>query len=528
MSSQSTDCSSWTTQIGRTRVSRRGLVRGSGALALSLAAMGGVSLPGMAAAQDADGNLLDTVTIDLSGEPESIDPANAYAPRDWSIVHSIYDAPVQFGPNGEIEPLAAESLTFLDPKTIEIKLRSGILFHDGSPLTSAAITRSVDHLKSSDSKVVDLFNVITEVKEIDELTAHVITSEPSPSLPSQMVAYLLLLPEGATSETMATKPIGTGPYKFSDYASGSQITLVRNADYTWGSPKGTPMAEKAVYRFVPEMATRVADLSSGAADIIVEIPTDQKDAIEAAGAIADDVALVGSAFVRLITDQKPFDDARVRQAMNYAVDVQAIATALVSPEAKRLAGIYPDKRSMGFDPDLAPYAYDPDKARVLLAEAGLADGIDVDFDITTAARKEIAEAIAAQLAEVGIRTTIKAHPYTEFNATFKEGTAPLRMLTWSGLYDPQTLLSLVFAKDGYLSRYTNAEADKLIAEAAVETDATKRTQLYRQLGKVMYDDPAAIYLWNLTAMYGVSTRAKVWQPRGDEYVLPVVENEAGS
>ncbi len=530
MSSKSTDGSDWMTplarmhSLGKARLSRRGLVQAGGALALTFATIPGATL----ASSQATPELLDMITVDLSGEPESIDPAIAYAPRDWSIVHSIYDSPVQFGENGEIEPLAAESLAFLDSKTIEIKLRSGITFHDGSPLTSAAITRSVNHLKSSNSKVVDLFSGITEVKEVDELTAHIITAEPSPSLPSQMVAWLLLLPEGATSDSIATNPIGTGPYKFVEYTAGSQITLARNDAYTWGSPKGTPLAEKAIYRFVPEASTRVADLSTGTADIIIEIARDQRSAIEASGATAVDTALVGSAWIRLITDEKPFDDPRVRQAMNHAVDVQSIATALVSPEAKRLAGIYPDKRCMGFDPNLVPYAFDPDKARALLKDAGLADGIDVGFDITTAGRQDVTQAIAAQLADVGIRTKIRALEYTEFNATFKKGTAPLRMLTWSGLFDPQTLLSLMFAKNGYLSRYTNADADKLIAAASVETDSAARLALYKHLGKVMFDDPAAIYLWNMTALYGVSERAKPWHPRGDEYVLPVTTDTANS
>jgi len=524
VSSTSTDCSSWITQVGTTRLSRRGLVRGSGALALSFSAM-----PGMAAvASQANAAVLDVITIDLSGEPESIDPAIAYAPRDWSIVHSIYDSPVQFGPNGEIEPLAAESVRFVDPTTYEIRLRSGITFHDGAPLTSAAITRSVRHLQSSDSKVVDLFGGITEVKEIDTLTAHIMTAVPSPSLPAQMVAWLVLLPEGATPRSMATEPVGTGPYSFVESVSGSQITLARNEHYAWGSPKGTPIAEKAVYRFVAEPSTRVADLSTGASDIIIEIPADQKSPIESGGASADDTALVGSSWIRLIGDEKPFDDLRVRQAMNYAVDVQSIATALVSPQASRLAGIYPDKRSMGFDAELAPYAYDPDKARALLAAAGLADGIDVDFDITTAGRKDVAEAIAAQLADAGIRAKIRTMEYTKFNDTWKEGSAPLRMATWSPLFDPSTLLGLVFTKDGYLSRYANPDADKLIAEASSETDAIARTTLYQRLGKVMFDDPAAIYLWNLTALYGVSERAAAWQPRGDEYVLPVTTKEAGS
>ena len=278
---------------------------------------------------------------------------------------------------------------------------------------------------------------------------------------------------------------------------------------------------------MPEATTRVADLSSGASDIVVEIPIDQEDQLAANGASARDVPLVGTSFVRLITDTPPFDNASVRLAILHAVDVASIAQALVSPNAHRLAALYPDKRAMGFDPALAPHAFDPDLAKSLLSDAGLGDGIDVDFEITTAARQDVAEAIAAQLGDVGIRCAIKALEYTQFNQTWKDGTAPLRMATWSPLYDPSTLLGLVFAKEGYLSRYISEEASELIAQGAAETDAAKRTSLYQQLGRVMHDDPAAIYLWNLTGIYGVSARAGAWTSRGDEVVLPVTGGTAG-
>lgn len=519
---------------------RRAVVKGGvGLLAAGIAGATGIpamaqSTPGLEgssspAASPAAVDLLDTMTIDLSGEPQSLDPALAVSSRDWSIVHSIYDSPLQWGKAGAIEPLAAESFRFVDPTTIEIILREGLTFHDGSPVTSAAISRAVTHLQdpNAGSQVADLFKPITSVKEVDAQTVHLITDAPNPGLLAQITTWLVLLPDGATTETLAKQPVGSGPFTFDSYEAGNQIVLKRNPAYTWGSPKGMPMTEQATYRFVPEATTRLADLASGATDIVIEIPIDQEQQIADGGAIARDVPLVGTSFVRLITDQAPFDNASVRLAMLHAVDVESIAQALISPNAHRLAALYPDDRAMGFDPSLAPHAYDPDLAKSLLEQAGLGDGIDVDFEITTAARKDVAEAIAAQLQEVGIRCTIKALEYSQFNQTWKDGSAPLRMATWSPLYDPSTLLGLVFAKEGYLSRYSSTEADELIAKAAAETDTEQRAALYRQLGKVMHDDPAAIYLWNMTGLYGVAQRANPWTSRGDEIVLPVTGGTAG-
>lgn len=493
------------------------------AIAIVSAAAGGLAVGVRGTAQTPEAPLLEEMVIDLAGVPESIDPALAYSARDWSIVHSIYDAPVGFAGDGSIQPLAAETFAAVDELTYEIVLRPGLLFHDGSPVTSAAITRSVAYLADSGSEASGLFAGIVVVEEVDELTARIVTDAPSPSLTAQMAVWLLLLPEGYTPDQAATAPIGSGPFRFERADAGSSITLVRNPDYTWGSPKGTPMAERVTYRFVPEAATRIADLATGAAQLVSEIPAGQLEAVSGAGATPVSSDVVGSAFVRIATDSPPFDDPLVRQALNHALDIATIGTALVSPEARRLASLFPDARSMAFDPELAAYTYDPDRARALLGEAGFGDGIESTLELTSGGSVEVAEAIAAQLADVGISVQIEVSEYTEFNATWADLAAPpLRMATWSPLYDPHTLLSLVFAGEGFLSRYANPDADALIAAAGSEIDTDRRATLYRELSALMYEDAPAIYLWNLTSGYGVADDATSWQPRGDEYVIPTI------
>jgi peptide/nickel transport system substrate-binding protein len=470
--------------------------------------------------------LLDEMVIDLSAVPESIDPALAYSPRDWSIVHSIYDSPVGFTEDGTIQPLAAETFETVDDVTYEIVLRAGLTFHDGTPVTSAAITRSVAYMQESESQAASLFAGITQVEEVDELTARIVSDLPSPWLPAQLAVWLLLIPEGFTADEALASPLGSGPYRFDSQEQGNSITLTRNPDYTWGSPKGIPMAERLTYRFVPESSTRIADLSTGASQLIAEIPTDQLPAVSDGGALPVEVGVVASHWIRIATDAAPFDSPAVRQALNFAIDVEGISQALVSSESHRLASLFPDARSLAFNPDLAPYTYDPEKAQSLLAEAGFGDGFETSMEITNAARVDVAEAIAAQLGEVGISVTIKVSEYTEFNSGWKNPEAPaLRMVTWGPLYDPHTLLSLVFASEGFLSRYANPDVDDLINGAAIETDPAARAELYQELSAVMFEDAPAVYLWNLTSGYGVAENAEAWQPRGDEYVIATVTGE---
>ena len=481
-------------------------------------------LPGLAQSRQATpaAGLEPEMVIDLSGSPDSLVPANTYSTRDWSVVHAIYDSLLDFGPEGDILPQAAESFETDDAVTFRVKLRTGMTFHDGSPVTTAAIARNVRHIQEADSQISELYDVITEVREIDDLNAEIICSEPAAWLPSQMVVWGVLLPESATKDSLATAPIGSGPYMFEEWVQGSHISLTRNPDYPSGTPKGDPMAERVVYRFVPEAATRVADLSTGQAHIIAEIPPDQIAGIEQGGHAAITSSMLGTAFIRIASDVPPFDDPRVAQALNYAVDVQTIADVLIGPKARRLASVFPDPRGLGFDEALNPFSFDPDRAKALLAEAGLGEGIDAELEIVAGSRLDVVEAVVAQLADVGVRLTIVSSELAAFNQGWPDAEAPaLRFATWRPMYDPFTFLRLVISSAGFLSRYSNPKADGLITAAAIEPIADAREAIYHGLAREMQTHPAAIYLWNLVSTVGVSSAITGWEPRGDEYLLPL-------
>jgi peptide/nickel transport system substrate-binding protein len=493
---------------------RRSLLTGvaAGAASWSLMTTGG--------AAQTPAPIVERLVVDLDGEVSIFDPAETYTTRGWSIVHSLYDALVDFGPDGEIIPLAAESFTTDDAVTFSVTLREGMTFHDGTPVTSAAITRSIEHMKASESQVADTIAVVERVEEIDELRANIVCSEPAAWLPSQLAVWQVLLPEGATPASLQEAPVGSGPYRWGAFEPGDRVTLVRNEAYTWGSPKGQALADELVYRFVAESSTQIADLATGQADLIVRFPREQEPGVVDAGGeviVADTLA---TAFVRIATDVAPFDDPRVRQALNLAVDVQTIAQALESETSQRLASFYPDPRALGFDPELAPFAFDSETARSLLAEAGYGDGFSTKIEVSQSPRAVYAEAIKPYLADVGIDMEIVVAESGSFNAGWGDPEAPpLRYASWRPMYDPNTFLTLVIASEGFLSRYSNAEADDLIARAGAEPDVATRNALYQELGRLLQDDPPAIYLWNAVTRYGVNDRLAGWQPRGDDYIL---------
>ncbi len=488
------------------------------AMAAGGAAMG-LGLP-RAAFTQTSAQRVEHLGIDLTGSPDYWDPALARSTRDWSIVHSIFDSIVHLADTGEIVPLAAETVTQVDDLTLEVTLREGLHFHDGTPVGADAIRRGIEWVQQSDGPATDSFAVINAVSEIDALTARIVTSEPAAWLLSQLAVWLVLFPAGMATETFASAPVGSGPYRFVSNEPGAEVALTRNPDYTWDSPKGQPIADAVRYRFVPESVTRIADLSTGQADLIQHIPIDQFQSVADTGAEVIETPILGLSFLRIATDTAPFDNPRVCQAVNYALDVETIAQELVSKEARRLASLFPDKRGIGFDPNLVPFTYDPEQARSLLAAAGVADGTPVDFQFVSGERDDMMAAIVAQFEAVGFNVTPITTDLATFNSQWQDqAAAPLRFVSWRPMFDPHTLLSLMFLSGGPLARYSDPEVDAIILAAAADTDPQSRAARYRELGQLMQERPGAVYLWNLTSTFGAGEAAAAWRPRADDYVI---------
>jgi len=515
-------------RIGWEATSRRGLLTAAGV------AMGSALLPqGMASAVRQAPVLQsnsEELTIDLAVEPATLDPALVYEADGWSVVHSIYDALVQFGPDGALEMVLAQSMTQVDPRIWEIVLRPDITFHNGEPLNAAAVAFSIDHIldPKTGSQISGNFQVIGEVEEVDSLTARLHLSQPAPWLPSLMAPWLAVLPPvyaGDPTNDFANNPVGTGPYRFVRWQRGSQIVLERNGDYFGQTAKGEPIAARVDFRFVADATTRVTDVVSGTSQLVRAVPYDELETVAAAAEVVEQ-PIAGCAFVRIPTDVAPFDNATVRLALNHAVDVEAIKTSLVGGNGFRLPNVFVPG-GLGYDEDLAPHAYDPELAQQLLAEAGYPDGFSTRLAYAAGERDDLVAAIAGQLAVAGIDVELEPVETATFNATWQDTeAAPLRFLTWRPLFDPYTLLSLVISNTGFLSRYDNPDAQSLIEAGAIEPDPEERDRIYRELGVVLHDSPAGIYLWSLTSFYGLERDAPSWTPRADDWILPLVDEES--
>ena len=494
-------------------LSRRTLLQ---ATTLSATALGFTRLTTLAQATPTDSEIV----IDLSSEPASLAPSRGYEANAWSVTNAVFDALWEYDNSGNLQMVAAQSATWTDDLTLEVKLRPDQTFHDGTPVTSAAIIASWQQVIAPEtgSSIAGNFGTISAINAIDDLTAQILVTAPSPWLLAQIATWMPVInPATPGADDTSANPNGSGPFKFVEWVSGDHITLEANPDYN-NPVKGVPIASRVTYRFVTEGATRVADLQSGTAQIIRSVPIDSIQTVEDAGLNAVIQPISGVAFVRIATDTAPFDDVRVRQALNYAVDVDAIRDALLAGTGRRLPNVFVPG-GLGYDASLAPYSYDPEKAKSLLSDAGV-EGLETTIDVTNSERKDLVEAIAAYLGDVGIRVTVNVQEVATFNAGWADPSAsPLRFASWRPMFDPFNLLFLVFSATGYLSRHNNPDIQALIDMAAIEPDPSFREQDYITLGNLMKDQPAAIYLWDLTAIYGTAAGLN-WSPRADDAIVP--------
>ena len=284
---------------------------------------------------------------------------------------------------------------------------------------------------------------------------------------------------------MAENPIGTGPYKFVHWLKGREILMERNDNY-WG-PK--PAFQYAKIRIIPDKATQVADLLAGGVDMVRALPPDQIEVLKASGAAyATTAPVLRTAFIQLDsqarTEKNPFTDKRVRQAVNYGVNIDKIIQFVLNGQAVRTANVI-NPMAFGHDPNVKPYPYDPEKAKKLLAEAGYPNGFEVRFLSTGAdvpAQKQAAEAIQADLAKIGVK--LKINHIEDTNsvvAQVKEGKAgPMFQWSWGyySVFDADGILYDIFHSGNPWAYFWSDETDKLIDEGRSTLDQEKRKKLY--------------------------------------------------
>ncbi len=504
-------------------------------LAIVLAALPLVgSLP--ASVTPAAAQTPNTLVIDTTADPGSLDPAMVAQASGFSVINSIFDNLVERDYSGALVPMLAESWSYPDPTTIEFKLRQGVTFQNGEPFNAASVKYSIDRLldPALNSPLRGGWpQAFQSVEVVDDATVRFHFSTPDATIFDTLAQSAAMLPpqyySSNSEDFLAANPVGTGPYKLVEYVPDDHVTLAANPNY-WGTStyKGSPLVPTAIFRPVPDAATRMADLLNGTADMIFDVAPDDIDTLR--GRSGDGFQIVtGNAdklqFIQFMPKQAtdPLADRRVRQALNLAVDVNSIVDNLFNGLGQRQSSPIM-VGALGYDPSVAPYDYNPTYAKQLLAAAGYPDGFSATMDLASSDNPNEALAVIGQLQQVGVNVQPRTFEVGTFNANWtQDKSGDMRMARWAGLQDPANFLNFTSVCGGFLGdQYAcDQDATSLASQAAATFDQGARAGLYSQIARLLHDDPMGIYLANDVSIYGVGPRVQGWPgPTGRDYLLP--------
>lgn len=367
----------------------------------------------------------DTLTWLSNSEPSSLDMYYDTTREVLINGRHIWDALLEIDPkNGKFRPSLATSYKWIDATTIEFKLRKDVVFHNGEKFDADDVVFTMNYLGDLKNKVKakSRTKFIAGGEKVDQYTARVKLKYPFPAAMQYLASVVVIYPNEYYAKVgpkgMATKPIGTGPYKVTEVTYGKRFVMVKNDKYMKGGPK-TPTVGKLIFRRIEERGTQMAELLSGGADWIWRVPPDL--AKKLTGRKGFDVTQGETMRVGFLlmgasgkAGNHPFTNVKVRQAVNHAIDRDKIRKTLMGGASRIIhAACFPTQFGC-IDKNVKRYDYNPKKAKALLKEAGFEKGFTTNF--VAYRDRPIAEAIIGHLRRVGIKaklTYIKAGAYRE-------------------------------------------------------------------------------------------------------------------
>ena len=473
--------------------------------------------------------------VALAAEPTSIDPLYHTLNPNNQVARHIFDRLVHQDARQRLVPGLALSWKPIDDATWEFKLRPGVTFHDGAPLTADDIIFSIDRadkVPNSPASFAIYTKAVKGIKVVDPLTLQIKTGTPYPLLPSDLSTIAIQEKRGVEGKgtedfNKGSAAIGTGPYKFVEWVPGNRLVLARNDSY-WG-PK--PDWGKVIMRPITNNAARVAALLAGDVDFIENVPTADLARLKTNPAVRV-VQTVSNRVIYLHLDsnrdrspfvldndgnplvKNPLKDHRVRLAISKAINRQAIVERVMEGAAIPAGQLLPDG-FFGVSLNLKPMAYDPEGAKKLLAEAGYPDGFRLTLHSPNdryVNDEKVAQAVAQMLARVGIKTEVQAMPQAVYFSRASKLEFSFMLLGWGAdTGEPSSPLKSLLATNNPAKgmgtanrgRYSNPKLDGLLEEALATVDDEKRAGLLAQATEVGIEDIGIIPLHYEVTLWGM-------------------------
>ena len=439
-----------------------------------------------------------------------------------SVIWSLFDSLVRRGPDGADLPRLATSWERVNDLTWRFHLRQGVMFQDGSAFTAADVKFSFDRMSRLPFVTLQQLWPQTTLKQVSVIDAY--TIELQTEKPSVTMLYWLeeafIVPKGHYSAHdeayLNTHPVGSGPYRLAEWVPGDHVSLVANAAYF----DGAPALKDVVFKVVPEVNARINGLATGDIDLAMELSPDT--VAQASTGRSRPLEALGLRKLHFGISQNSklaaLRDARVRQALNYAIDLPTIIRTLMHGSTTPLKSVVNEPNA---DTTLVPNSYQPDKARQLLAEAGYPQGFDLDIDFTPfwGQDKDVSETVAGYLNAVGIRTHLHADEWSDFRRKLSDQSFDgLFYAGWAALINPAVELVIFTCKqEDNASGYCDPHYDDLVHRASTEYDAVKRKPLLDAAQQIAWNQAYWLFLWRGPVYAGISNRID-YTLRPDDYL----------
>jgi ABC-type transport system substrate-binding protein len=473
-----------------------------------------------------------TLTIASGTDVENLNIRRVTSSPSFSVLEHIYEPLFYMTPDGELEPLLAESIEpGEDEFSFILRLRQGIEFTDGEPFNAEAVKTNLDWILEEKPTFAFLIDRIQEVVVVDEYTVQLnLESDFAPlgaHLSHGAIAMIspALLAQG--DDVMNSTTAGTGPYVLQNWTVDESVTLTRNPNY-WGD---APAIETVVFRVIREDGARIVEVEAGTVDVAVRIPPAEAQRLEA----NPNINIVETPGLRTIyiffnVTQEPFTDVRVRQAVNYAVDVESIVRDLFEGAA-RVSDAPIAPRVFGYSQQ-QPYARDVDRARELLREAGIAEGTTVTLYHPTGRYIQdalVADAVRSQLREVGLNAELRTLEWPQYVPYVRreapENDVQFAMLGWGTVtMDADYGLFALFHSSEHPpgfngAFYDNPEVDRLLDEARIVVDEEERRRLYDEAISIIWEDAPWLFLYSEVQLTAIRTNVDGFIVHPDESLI---------
>jgi peptide/nickel transport system substrate-binding protein len=452
------------------------------------------------------------IVVGVRTGPNNIDPRLANDETSQRVGQLLFNTLLDIGDDLRPRPMLAERVDNPDPLTYLVTLRRGVKFHDGREMTARDVVftygQMIDPAFASPFK--GAFRSLKSVRALDDYHVVFMLREPFTAFPSQLAGPPSIIPAGSGAD-FAEHPIGTGPYKFVSYSVDDQVVLAAFPDYFDGAPKNTGI----VMKVLPDDTMRGLELRKGSIDLVVnDLPPDIVQQLKARGVTLATSPGLDYSYLGINMRDPILRDARVRHAIGYAIDRNAIVQYLRRGLARPATGLIPSL-AWAYEPDVFQFTYDPAKAKHLLDDAGFTDP-DGDgplprlhLTLKTSNNDETtlqATVIQQDLARIGIDLDVRSYEFATMYADVLKGNFQMFSLQWVGgaMVDPDILRRVFYSTqttaNGGFNRgyYDNPEVDRLLDLASAATSESDRLKYYGQVQKIVAEDAPYISLWNRT------------------------------